>query len=244
MRFLACALALIAATSACGGSTLFRQYEYDEEIYLSLDGSATVYVNGSLAALNALRGASFDASPSARFDAAAVRAFYAGPNTRVARVSQSRRNNRRFAHVRLEVDDVRQLAKAAPFAWSAYEFSRDGDLFVYKQTVGAPAGTAPANTGWTGRELVAFRLHLPSKIRYHNTHGVESRGNILSWEQPLSDRLRGTPILIEARMDPQSILYTTLLLFGATFIAVAVAFVGVIWWVMRRPAKEPVGQAR
>jgi hypothetical protein len=238
MRFLACALVVIVAASACGNASLFRQYEYDEEIYLSLDGSATVYVNGSLAALNALRGASFDASPSVGFDAAAVRAFYSGPNTRVMRVSQSRRSNRRFAHVRLEVDDIRQLAKAAPFAWSAYEYGRDGDLFVYKQTVGAPAGTAPANTGWTGRELVAFRLHLPSKIRYHNTHGVESRGNILSWEQPLADRLRGTPIFIEARMDPQSILYTTLLLFGATFLAVAVAFVGVIWWVIRRPAKE------
>ena len=238
MRFLACALVVIAATSACGGSTLFRQYEYDEEIYLSLDGSATVYVNASLAALNALRGAAFDASPSAPFDAPAIRAFYDGPNTRVARVSQSRRNNRRFAHVRLEVGDIRQLANAGPFAWSAYEYGRDGDLFVYKQTVGAPAGTASANTGWIGRELVVFRLHLPSKIRYHNTRGVESRGNILSWEQPLSDRLRGTPILFEARMDPQSILYTTLLLFGATFLAVAVAFVGVIWWVMRRPAKE------
>ena len=238
MRFLACALVVIAATSACGGSTLFRQYEYDEEIYLSLDGSATVSVNGSLAALNALRGASFDASPSAPFDAAAVRAFYSGPNTRVTRVTQSRRNNRRFAHVRLEVDDIRALAKAAPFAWSTYEFRRDGDLFVYKQTVGAPAGTAPATTGWTGRELVVFRLHLPSKIRYHNTHGVESRGNILSWEQPLPDRLRGTEVFIEARMDPQSILYTTLLLFGATFLVVAAAFVAVIWWVIRRPAKE------
>jgi hypothetical protein len=229
---------------ACGNTTLFRQYEYDEEIYLSLDGSATVYVNGSLAALNALRGGSFDASPAARFDAAAIRAFYSGPNMNVTRVSQSRRSNRRFAHVRIEVNDIRQLANAAPFAWSAYEFGRDGDLFVYKQNVGAPSGTAPVNTGWTGRELVAFRLHLPSKIRWHNTHGVESRGNILSWEQPLSDRLRGTPVFIEARMDLQSILYTTLLLFGATFIAVAAAFVGVIWWVIRRPAKEPVGQVR
>src|SRR5262249_39288146 len=198
----------------------------------------------SLAALNALRGASFDASPGARFAAAAVRAFYSGPGTRVTRVSQSRRNNRRFAHVRLEVDDVRQLATAAPSAWSSYAFVRDGDLFVYKQTVGAPSGAAPANVNWTGRELVAFRLHLPSKIRYHNTHGVESRGNILSWHRPLADRLKGTPIAIEARMDPQSILYTTLLLFGATFVVVALAFVGLLWWIVRRPAKEPIGQVR
>src|SRR5262249_22798957 len=96
-----CALCVLGA--ACGNTTLFHQYEYDEDVYLSLDGSAAVYVNASLAALNALRGARFDASPDARFDAAAVQAFYAGPEVRVTRVTQSRRNSRRFAHVRLEV---------------------------------------------------------------------------------------------------------------------------------------------
>jgi len=236
-----CVLGVIG--TACGNSTLFRQYEYVEEIYLSLDGTATVHVSGSLAALNALRGASFDASPDARFDASAVRAFFSGPGTHVTRVSQSRRSNRRFAHVRVEVDDIRRLAEAAPFAWSTYQFARDGDLYIYRQKVGAPAGKVPERTGWNGRELVAFRLHLPSKIRYHNTRGVESRGNILSWEQPLAERLRGTPVEIEARMDPQSILYTTLLLFGATFIAVAGASVALLWWIVTRPAK-PVGQAR
>ena len=51
---------LFVSTAACRDTNLFRQYEYEEDVYLSLDGSATVYVNGSLAALNALRGASFD----------------------------------------------------------------------------------------------------------------------------------------------------------------------------------------
>jgi hypothetical protein len=44
----ALALATALATAiltACGSGGLFRQYEYEEEIYLSLDGSATVYVN-------------------------------------------------------------------------------------------------------------------------------------------------------------------------------------------------------
>jgi hypothetical protein len=40
--------------------------------------------------------------------------------------------------------------------------------------------------------------------------------------------------VLDARMDAQSILYTTLWLFGVTFLAVAVVFGGVIWWVMRR----------
>ena len=44
-----CALCLLCALcSACTG--FFRQYEYEEDIYLSLDGTATVYVNSSIAA--------------------------------------------------------------------------------------------------------------------------------------------------------------------------------------------------
>ena len=236
-------LALIASTACGGTSTLFRQYEYEEEVYLSLDGSATVYVNSSLAALNALRGTSFDTDPNARVDTAAVRAYYSTPATRVIRVSQSRRNNRRFVHVRLDVDDVTRLADAPPFAWSTYRFTRDGDLFKYLQTVGAAAAKDPGNAGWNGSEIVAFRLHLPSKIRYHNTKRDVGRGNILVWEQSLADRLRSVPVELDARMDRQSILYTTLWLFGITFVAVALAFCGVIWWVIRKGGRERQQQA-
>ena len=35
-------------------------------------------------------------------------------------------------------------------------------------------------------------------------------------------------------MEPESILYTTLLLFGSTIVAAAMAFGVVIWWVARR----------
>ena len=118
-RGAALALAMVIVT-ACGSGGLFRQYQYEEEIYLSLDGSATVYVNSSVPALNALRGASFDTSPNARLDLAQVRAIYETPVTHVTSVKQSRRSNRRFVHVRLDVADVRRLGEAAPFAWSAY----------------------------------------------------------------------------------------------------------------------------
>jgi hypothetical protein len=231
---------LLVSTAACGGaSSIFRQYEYEEEIYLSLDGTATVYVNTSIAALNTLRGTSFEATPAARIDTAAIRAYYTSPTTHVRRVSQSRRNGRRFVHVRLDADDVRRLDDAAPFAWSKYALQHDGNLVIYRQTVGESAAKASA-TGWTGREVVAFRLHLPSKIRHQNTHRDVRRGNILEWEQPLADRLRGVPLVLEANMDAQSILYRTLWLFGATFLTVAAAFVLVIWWVMRRPKQDRV----
>ncbi len=230
------ALVVLAAAlaSACGGVSLFRQYQYEEETYLSLDGTATVYVNASIDALDALRGTSFSTSPTALVDREAVRKYFSSPVTHVTRVSTSRRSNRRFVHIRLDVDDVTRLGEAAPFAWSTYEFRRDGNLFIYRQTVGAPAGKAVGNVGWNGSELVAFRLHIPSKIRYHNTRPDDlKRGNILVWEQPLSERLRGVPLTLDARMETQSILYRTLYLFGATFVAVAVMFAVIIWWILR-----------
>jgi len=228
----------VLVVSACSGTALFRQYEYEEEVYLSLDGSATVYVNSSIPALNALRGTTFDPDPDARLDTASVRAYYSTPATRATRVSQSRRSNRRFVHVRLDVDDVTRLGGAAPFAWSSYKFTHDGDLFKYLQIVRAAAGKDPGNAGWNGDEIVAFRLHLPSKIRYHNTKRNVGRGNILVWEQSLAERLRSVPIELDARMDRQSILYTTLWLFAATFVAVALAFGVVVLWVVRKGTRE------
>ena len=238
------ALALIAATMAfaCGGG-FFRQYEYEEEMYLSLDGTATVYVNASTAALNTLRGASFDPNPNAVVDRAKVRDFFSSPVTRVnGSVKFSRRNNRRYVHVRLDVDDVTRLGDAKPFAWSSYRFYREDNLYLYRQTVGAAARKDAGDAGWSGRELVAFRLHLPSKIAYHNA-GPDNlkRGNILVWEQTLAERARGVPLTLDARMETRSILYRTLWLFGATFLAVALMFAVVIWWVLRhgRKSAEP-----
>ena len=234
-RVLCVLCGLCVLVSACGrAAALFKQYEYEEEVYLSLDGTATVYVHSSIAALNALRGTSFDTSPATAIDRAAIRTYFSSPATHVTWVRPSRRGGRRFAHVRLEVDDIRRLSEAAPLAWSTYQFGKRGDVFVYQQKVDAAAGKDVGNVGWTGREIVAFRLHLPSKIRDQNSGGTIGRGNILAWEQPLTDRLRGVPLEIDAQMDPQSILYHTLWLFGATFVAVAVAFGFVIWWVMRR----------
>ena len=48
-RVRALLLATAFVATACSSGGFFRQYEYEEDIYLSLDGSATVYVNSSLA---------------------------------------------------------------------------------------------------------------------------------------------------------------------------------------------------
>ena len=231
--------ALVAMAVACGGPSggLFRQYEYEEEMYLSLDGTATIYVNSSIQALNALRGTAFDPKPNTRIDRDAIRQYFTTPVTRVIRVSTSRRSRRQFVHVRLETTDVRQLTTAAPFAWSTYRLVHRGDLVVYQQAVVAPARPKESEqlSPWGGDELTAFRIHLPSVVEYHNAGaGNLRRGNIVVWEQSLAERLRGVPLDLEVQMQPQSILYSTLILFAAMFGTVAMLFGGIIWWVARK----------
>jgi hypothetical protein len=129
---------------------------------------------------------------------------------------------------------VRKLGEAAPFAWSSYHFALEDGLFAYQQVVGAPAGTAVADASWTGGELVAFRLHLPSTVRGDSAGAANHmRGNILVWEQPLADRLHGRQVVLAARMDTESILSHTLRLFGATLVAVAIMFGALLWWIVR-----------
>ena len=237
MRFVAlliCALAL----SACGVRSPFRPLpEYEEEIYLALDGTATVNVNASIASLVALRGADLPTDPRARVDRAAVRRFFQGPGARVTSVSLARRHTRRFAHVAIDVDDVRKLSQLAPFAWSRYRLDARGDAVDFQQLVGKATGRAVSNVGWDGSEIVAFRMHIPSEILFHNTTGTQ-RGNILEWDQPLTARLNGEPLDLQVNMEPRSILYSTLLLFGGTILAAAATFAIVIWLIARkgRPA--------
>jgi hypothetical protein len=210
-------------------------------MYLSLDGSATVYVNSSIAALNALRGTSFDPRATARVDRGSVQRYFTTPATRVGRVTTSRRGGRQYVHVRLQTDDVAALHGAPPFAWSSYSLTRQGETVVFKQAIasGTTSKETETKSGWSGDELVAFRVHVPSVVEYHNA-GAENlhRGNIVVYEQSLKDRLMGQPLEIEVQMQSRSILYTTLTLFASMFAAVAGLFGLVIWRVVRAGQKK------
>ena len=82
--------------------------------------------------------------------------------------------------------------------------------------MGSAAGQGVGNVGWDGTELMAVRLHLPSKVTWHNAPSKRvERGNIIVWEQSLAERQKGAPVEIVARMETQSILFRTLALFGA-----------------------------
>ena len=229
---------LVVASAACQKLGLVKQYEYDERVDLSLDGSAIVDVNASIPALVALRGATLSVDPEARFDRQAFRRLYEGPGVRVRDVSAFRRHGRRFVHVRLDVSDIAQLPRLVPLSWSRYRLDRLEQEFRFVQEVGPAAQLEVRDVGWTGDELVAFRVHLPSRINFNNSPLRVERGNSVVWEQTLRDRLAGTPLRMEARMATESILYRTLWLFAGTFTA-AMAVLGlVIWWVSRKGRSE------
>jgi hypothetical protein len=234
---------LVAVLSSSCAGTFSRKYEYDEDIHLALDGSATVYLNASIPALVALRGLDLDPDPRARFDRNKVRALYETPVSHVESLTTSRRDNRRYVHLRLAVSDMRRLSEAAPFSWSRYQLEPNGDVMIYRQTIGPSAGRDVRNAGWTGAEIVAFRLHLPSRVPSHNAPSrTIERGNIIVWDQPLVERIKGRPIAIEVEMDRQSILVRTLTLFGITVLLAGLTFAAAIWWVVRRARGAPAPQ--
>jgi hypothetical protein len=236
-------VALALAAAACGGGIFGKQYEYEEDLTLSLDGSGTLVVNASLPSLAALRGLPVPTDNS-RYERAQVRALFASPVTEVTRVSREwRRDGRRFVQVRLEFSDIRRLHEALPFSWSRYNLVEEDGKHVYTQTVGAAAMKPGSlqNYGWDGGEIVAFRLHLPSKILFHNARDLDrnvpadpSRGNILSWEQHLADRLDGRRVEIKVEMESQSILHRTLWLFAGAFSAAVLVLVLLVWWTFRK----------
>jgi hypothetical protein len=240
---LAAAIALAGASAACR-NPFGRQYEYQEEMYLGVDGSAQIEIDSSVAALVALHGMALD--PEVAVDRDKVRALFAAAGCGDVRVlSPWSRFGRRFVGVRWTVPDVRQLGKCTPLGWSTYEFEKDAQEIHYKQTVGPPAEGTPPATNWTGSEIVAFRLHLPSRIVFHNVkrledgqNGKSERGNILTWEQWLKDRRAGTPVQIEVRIGAESILYRTLSLFLGAFAAAVVLLATLIWITVRRAKRR------
>jgi hypothetical protein len=252
------AVSLLAALFLAGCSNpLGRQYEYEEQIYLGVDGSAELVVDSSIAALVALRNLPLDPDPAVPVDRDRVGQLFADAGCGEVTVNRPwTRHGRRFVQIRLEQDDVTKFAACGPVAWSSFVFEPgvDGDRRVirFEQLVGPPTPGEPGPVNWDGSELVGFKLHLPSRILFHNVRRLEDgsagspdRGNILTWEQRLADRLAGQPVRMEVRMDGQSILNRTLWLFAGAFAAAVFLLCAAIVFVLRRArARGTYGASR
>lgn len=241
----AASLAALMVLAGCAG-VFGKQYEYEEEWYLAVDGSATVVIDASVPSLIALRGLPLPAAPFARLDRTELRRMVEQEGCSVERVGEPwRRNGRRFVQIRLTVADVRRAADCALLAWGRYTLTRSDGTLEFHDQVGAPKAGDPGQPGWTGQEIVAIRLHIPSQIQFHNVRRIEDgapgevgRGNIVTWEQRLSDRRAGVPIDVDVRMDAESILSHTLLLFAGAFAAALAAMAAMIWVIARRGRRQ------
>jgi hypothetical protein len=241
----ACGSLLCALLAACG-NPLGRQYEYEEQLYLGVDGSATVVIDASIAALVALRALPLDPSMRTRVDRAAVRALFEEGGCGGVEVGQPWvRRGRRFVQVHVAAAHVDELERCKPLSWSSYEFTRSDQQIEFVQEVGPPTPGDPGAINWNGSELVGFKLHAPSRVHYHNVRRLEDgmpgqpdRGNILTWEQRLADRRNALPLRMEVRMGAESILFRTLSLFAMAFVAAVTLIAGLIWITVRRARRK------
>ena len=248
---LACVVGLGLVAAAGCTNPLARQYEYDEQLYLGVDGSAELVINASIPAFVALRGLPLDPDPTVPVDRDRVRQLFSDPACGQVTVNRTwTRHGRRFVQVVLEQDDVQQFARCGPTAWSTYSFERvaaeeGGEEVQYSQVVGPPTAGDPGPVNWTGEELVGFKLHLPSRILYHNVRrledgapGTADRGNILTFEQTLADRRAGRELHMEVRMLGQSILNRALWLFAGAFAAAIALLLAIVWGVIRKARRS------
>jgi hypothetical protein len=112
-------LSWIAGAAACA-SPLGRQYEYAEQLYLAVNGSATVVIDASIPSLVALHGLPLDPSLRAAVDRDQVRRLYATSGCADVRVGQPWvRRGRRFVQIRVSARHVRELASC-------------GSLYLYR----------------------------------------------------------------------------------------------------------------
>src|SRR4026208_860646 len=90
------ACSILGTACGSGGGILGKEYEYEEELRLYVDGSAGMDLSPSIAALVALRGSDWDPNPDLDVDRDEVRSMFQGPGVDVRSVRVSRRDVRGF----------------------------------------------------------------------------------------------------------------------------------------------------
>jgi hypothetical protein len=201
------------------------RYEYEEEVFLEVDGSGEIRINGSRELFAALRGVG--GSPDPHFvTAETLRRFYQSPDLEVLSIKSSRREGRTYLHLRARFEDLRRLAKHPAFAGRRFVLEdEDDELRLEAEIHGGER--LPGVRGLSRQGQVGFRFHFPSPVRFHNAPDGIRRGNILAWEQTVAEHLQGNPIQLEAHFDQTSVLAASLFLFGsAALLALTVISLG------------------
>ena len=208
-------------------------YEYEEEVFLGVDGSGSLRVSGSAEILAALH-----ADPAT---AASMRARFLGPGLEVDSVRETERDGRRFVHVQGRFDAWNELCAHPVFANRECALETADDELTLRLTLPAPQRAVPE--GVPSDAVLALRFHFPSSVRYHNSRGGIERGNIIEWERSPSQLFEASDLRIEATFERRTVLATTVVVLG-TAIAIVVGAVALALWLMARKGRRQLALER
>jgi len=227
----ACLLFLVAAglsTSAC------TSYEYEEDVFLEVDGSGRLRVSGSEAMLDALLDA--EVTPPS------LASSFDGEGLAVDSVRETKRDGRSFFHVQGRFRDWNELCRHPAFRGRRCRLARAEDALELEVEIPPFPGAVPP--GVDPGALVGFRFHLPSTVRAHNAPEGVQRGNILAWERSVAETFGDAPLLVQARFDRESVLRTTLRVLALALGTVVVAVAAAVALMVRRGRRQLAAEAR
>ncbi|MFQ5790822.1 MAG: hypothetical protein ACE5JI_10140 [Acidobacteriota bacterium] len=214
------------------------EYEYEEEMYLSIDGSGEVRVSGSRELLAAFHDIGKSARPEFITEES-LRHYFGSPELEIISTRRSTRNGRSYFHVRARFDDLNQLSRHPAFADRNFHWTETAAKVIVTANIEGGQRRRPTS-GLYRDGLVSLRIHLPSPVRYHNSPAGIEPGNIIGWEQTLAAHLRGDPLAVEVHFDRRTVLSITLMIIGAALAMVVSAISLTLWSLVRAGRRQLV----
>jgi hypothetical protein len=216
-------LLLLLAASGC------TTYEYEEEVFLEVDGSGEIRMSGSTAAIEALHG--LDEATAER-----AKALFVGQGVEILSALETERERRKFVHVQARFSDWEKLCEIPAFRNRGCRLTKGEDGLALELSLPSPRAAAPESLD--PRALLALRYHFPSTIRYHNSPGDVERGNILSWKRTLREHFAGRPLDLAVRFDRRTILAATARVMGLALSLVLASIATALWVMVRKGRRQ------
>lgn len=216
-----CALTLAACTS----------YEYEEEVFLEVDGSGRLRVSGSSEILEVLHDLSEGAGTSS------MTSRFEGPGFELDSVRETERDGRTFVHVQGRFTDWNELCAHPAFAEREcrLDVTADDELELYLR-LPQPKGDVPDEA--PPDATLALRFHFPSAVHYHNAPSDIERGNIIGWERTVSEHFDADALVVEARFERRSVLATTALILGTAVGVVLLSVALALFLIVRKGRRQ------
>jgi hypothetical protein len=214
------ALALPACTS----------YEYEEEVFLEVDGSGRLRVSGSSEILEVLHDLSEGGNTSS------MTSRFEGPGFELDSIRETERDGRTFVHVQGRFADWNELCAHPAFAERECRLVVTDDELALTLTLPPPKGDVPE--GAPPDATLALRFHFPSAVHYHNARSDIERGNIIGWERSVSEHFDADALVVEARFERRSVLATTAIILGTAVALVLFSVALALFLIVRKGRRE------